>query len=80
MAKSGGLAERHMLHDRPDETLQPTILVHDACVHLIDAPDCGVQHRLTGPHKLWHRASRIDSVQSITSSSKSQNCAYPKHW
>ena len=40
-----GLARRYMAHERPGHTLQPTALVHEAYVGLVDATQAGLENR-----------------------------------
>lgn len=39
------IARRHMMRERPDDTLQPTALVHEAYLHLIDVRSVGWHDR-----------------------------------
>ncbi len=39
------VARRYMAHQRPDHTLQPTALVHEAYVHLVDSARASFENR-----------------------------------
>ena len=39
------MARRHMAHQRPGHTLQPTALVHEAYVHLVDCAQTSLETR-----------------------------------
>jgi RNA polymerase sigma factor (TIGR02999 family) len=39
------MAQRYMRYERPDHTLQPTILVHETYLELVGSADCSWQNR-----------------------------------